>query len=373
MKIPWSMPYIGEEELKEVIDTVKSTWLTMGPRVKKFEKAVSDYLGMKHAIAVNSGTAALDVALKALDIQPGDEVIVPAMTYIATVNAVTYQGAKPILADIEPKTYNLDPKDVMKKVTKKTKCIMPIDYGGQSSDYDALMEIAEDHNILLVEDGAESLGGEYKGRKLCTFGEITTTSFHAAKLITSVEGGMVFTNDPELDRRCRIIRNQGEDSEKKYYHVLLGHNYRMTDLHAAIGLVQFSRLGDVLEKRANIVENYTTALKEFDDLVTLPYVAPKNKHAWFFYTILLSNREKVVEFLKEHGIDTRIGWPLPVHQQPVYKKLFSGAKHPIAEKFAEGVLNLPMYYSMTRDEQDYVIKHLKDAISQFVDEKYELE
>lgn len=361
MHIPWAMPYIGKEELDEVVDSIKSAWVTMGPKVKKLEEELSSYIGVKHAIAVSSGTAALDVALKVIDVQPGDEVIIPAMTYIATANAVLYQHAKPVLADIDPHTYNIDPEDVLRKITNKTKCIMPIDYGGQGADYDAIMEIAEEHHIHLVVDGAPSLGGEYKGRKLCSFGDIAITSFHAAKVMTTVEGGMVFTNDDELDRRSRIIRNQGEDPRRKYYHTLLGHNYRMTDLHAAIGLAQFRRLGDILKKRESLAEHYTKNLQECADVITLPYVAPYNKHAWFLYPILVNNCDSTEEYLKSKGIDTRRSWPLPIHRQPIYGDVFHNVSYPVAEGVSPRILNLPMYYAMTQEEQDYVIKHLKDA------------
>lgn len=370
MKVPWGMPYIDKEELDEVVDSIKANWVTMGPKVSRLEKEIANYVGMKHGIGVNSGTAALDIALKALGIKPGDEVIVPAMTYIATPNAVMYQHAKPVLVDIDPKTYNLDPNKVREKITERTKAVMPIDYGGQSSDYSALEEIAREHNLFLVQDGAESLGAEYKGRKLCSFGQISTTSFHAAKLMTTAEGGMVFTNDDDLEKKCRIVRNQGED--KKYEHVMIGHNYRMTDLNAAIGIAQFKRLEDIIRKRAEIAENYTKGLEEVSELVTLPYTAPGNKHAWFFYPILLDNRDAIEKHLKENGIGTRVAWPFSIHHQPVYAELFKGETYPVAEKFAKGVLNLPMYYAMKKEEQEYVIKHLRDAIKKFAGKKYEL-
>lgn len=362
MRVPWAMPYIGKEELDEVIDTVKSTWVTMGPKVKKLESEIASYIGVKHGIAVNSGTAALDVALKMIDVQPGDEVIIPAMTYIATANAVLYQHAKPVLADIDPSTYTIDPKDVSNKITTKTKCIMPIDYGGQAADYNALMKITEENNVRLVVDGAQSIGGEYKGRKLCSFGEIATTSFHAAKVMTTIEGGMVFTNDDELANRARIIRNQGEDPKQKYYHTLLGHNYRMTDLHASIGLAQFRRLDDILKKRASIAEYYSKNLQEYADVIKLPYVAPNNKHAWFLYSVLVNNCDEVETYLRSKGIDTRRSWPLPIHKQPIYRDVFGNASYPVAEDVSQRILNLPMYYAMTQEEQDYVIKHLKDAV-----------
>jgi perosamine synthetase len=362
MRVPWAKPFIDDDELNEVVECMKSTWLTMGPRVEKFEKQARNFLGVKHGIAVNNGTAALDVALKMIDIQPGDEVIIPALTYIATANAVLYQHAKPVLADIDTRTFNIDPNSVKMAVTRRTKCIMPIDYGGQGADYDALTSIAMEHGMSLVVDGAQSFGGEYKGSPLCSFGRVATTSFHAAKIITSIEGGMIFTNDDDLAKRAKIIRNQGEDPREKYYHTLLGHNYRMTDLHAAIGLAQFNRLDRILKKRASIAEYYNKNLQDCTGLITLPYVAPYNKHAWFLYTVLVDKCDTVQQYLSEKGIDTRRCWRLPIHCQPLYKNTLGKHSYPVAERVAGRVLNLPMYYAMTEEEQDYVIANLKNAI-----------
>lgn len=371
-RIPWAVPYIGMEEAEEVADSIRSNWLTMGPKVKRLEQAVADYLGVKHAIAVTNGTAALDVALKVLGIGPGDEVIIPAFTYIATANAVLYQHATPVLADIDPKTFNMDPEDVARKITPRTRCIMPIDYGGQSADYGALVDIACRHGIHLVEDGAESLGAEYKGRKLCTFGEISTISFHAAKVITTVEGGMLLTDDDEHARIARIIRNQGEDPVNKYHHPYLGHNYRMTDLHAAVGLAQFDRLEEVLRKRAEISDYYTKSLQEFRDVITLPKVQQENKPAWFFYPILSEHRDQIIEYLTGKGVDVRVAWPLPIHKQPLYQSLLGEVYYPVAEEIAGSVLNLPLYYEMREQDLNYVVTHVRDAIKLTLDGKHEL-
>jgi len=365
MKIPWANPYFADEELDEVIDTVKSTWLTMGQKVKQFEDKISNFIGVKHCIAVNSGTAALDVALKVLNIQPGDEVIVPAMAYIATANAVLYQHATPIFTDVDEKTYNMDPNDVVKKITGRTKCILPIDYGGQGADFDALRKIADEHNLFLVEDGAPGFGGEYRGKKLCSFGHISITSFHAAKVFTTVEGGMLFTDNDQWNRIARIIRTQGEDPERKYLHPYLGHNYRLTDLHAAVGLAQIARMKEVLEKRAALAEYYTKNLKGIN-CITTPYVAPGNKHAWFLYPILVDNRDAVKHCLADNGVDTNVSWPMPVYEQPFYQK-YAHDECPVAERITQKILCLPMYYTMTTQEQDYVIENIKKAVDKFMD------
>lgn len=362
MRVPWAKPYIDDDEINEVVECMKSTWVTMGPRVERFENQACSFLGVKHGIAVNSGTAALDVALKMINIQPCDEVIIPALTYVATANAVLYQHAKPVLADVDPRTFNIDPNSIAAAVTSRTKCMMPIDYAGQGSDYDVLTSIAEECGISLVVDGAHSFGGEYRGRPLCSFGRVSTTSFHAAKIMISVEGGMIFTNDDELAERAKIIRNQGEDRQKKYCHTLLGHNYRMTDLHAAIGLAQFNRLNRILKKRASIAEHYSKNLQDCTGLITLPYVAPYNKHAWFLYAVLVEKCDKVEQYLNEKGIETRRCF-LPIHYQPVYKNILDKHSCPVAERVAGKILNLPMYYAMTEEEQDYVIVNLKNAVT----------
>ena len=360
MKVPWARLYIDDDELNEVVKVVKSTWLSMGPKVQELEEKMAHYIGVKHAIAVNSGTAALDVALKVLGISAADEVIVPAMAYIATVNSVMYQHATPVFADIDMKTYNIDPVDVQRKITDKTKCIIPIDYGGQSANYDVLRKIAVGNNLFIVEDGAPGLGGGYNGRKLCSFGDLSITSFHAAKVFTTIEGGMVFTDNDEYARKARIIRSQGEDPEKKYHHPLLGHNYRITDMNGAIGLAQFGRLEDIMESRSRAAGYYLSKLEE-DGAITLPYVEPFNVHAWFLFPVLISNRNKVMDYLAEKGISTNVSWPMPVYDQEVYKP-YKKEACPVAEEVTKRILCLPMFFKITREEQDYVIENLIQAV-----------
>ena len=360
MEIPWAKPYIGDEELREVVDTFKSTWLSMGPKVEKFEQIISEFVGVKHCIAVNSGTAALDVALKILEIKPDDEVIVPAFTYIATANSVLYQHAVPIFADVDAKTYTLNPDDVVRKITSKTRCLLPVDYAGQTADFDSLAEIAINHGLYIVEDAAPGFGGEYKGKKLCSFGDVGITSFHMAKIFTTVEGGMVFTDDDELAKRARIIRSQGENPDQKYHHPLLGHNYRMTDINAAIGLAQISRMEGVMESRRQAAEYYIKCFQDYKDIV-LPFVKAECSHAWFLFPVLIENREEVRAFLTEKGIGTNISWPMPVYEQEPFKK-FKQDSCPVAEEICRKILCLPMFYNITKEEQNYVIENLIKAV-----------
>lgn len=361
MKVPWANLYIDDQELEEVAKVIKSTFLSMGPKVAEFEDRMKGYTGAKHAIAVNSGTAALDAALRTLDIKPGDHIIVPAFAYIASANCVMYQNAVPIFCDVDPRTFTLDPADVEKRITPKTKCIIGVDYGGLGPDYDALKSIAEKRGIPVIEDGAPGLGGEYKGRKLCSLGTISTTSFHAAKVMSTVEGGMVFTDDDRLAHLLRMVRSQGEDPTQKYHHPVIGHNYRMTDIAAAIGCVQLRRLNDILGKRAEIAAFYTRELAGLGGLKT-PYVRPGDRHAWFLYPLLLENRDRVREYLEKHGISTNVSWPMPIYDQKPYRE-FKKWTCPVTETLIKKILCLPMYYGMTRTEQEYVVDHVRSALA----------
>tara|TARA_Y100000310_G_scaffold316318_1_gene367879 strand:- start:14523 stop:15632 length:1110 start_codon:yes stop_codon:yes gene_type:complete len=362
MKIPWAKPYLGEEELNEVIDTIKSTWISKGPKVEKFEEIVKNLIGVKHCIAVNSGTAALDVALKVINIKPGDEIIVPAFTYIASANSILYQHATPVFAEIDKKTFTIDLEDVRKKITGKTKAIIAVDYAGQGPDYEKLKQIVQGTNIKIIEDAAPGFGGKQKGKMLCGFGDIGITSFHTAKIFTSCEGGMLFTDNDDYAREARIVLNQGEDPNKKYHHPRLGHNYRMSDVHASIGIAQLNRFEQVLNKRERLAENYTQGLSVISDKITLPYIEMGNKHAWFLYPILLENRDLVKEELNKRGIGAIVSWPLTIYQQPYFEKFKTIC--PIAEETTKKILCLPLYYEMDQEEQNYVIENLIEIVKQ---------
>lgn len=360
MKIPWANPWFDENERSEINAVFDSYWLGMGSRTQAFEERMGKYIGVKHALAVSNGTAALDLALKALNIKLGDEVIVPAMTYIATAASVLYQNAIPVFADIELDTLNIDPFSVERLITKRTKCIIYIDYGGNPADHDNLHRISEEYGIPLVQDGAQSLGGEYAGKRLCKQGLISTTSFHIAKLITTVEGGMIFTNDDEIAYKIRLMRNQGEDPEKKYIHKILGTNARMTDLQAAIGLKQIEKLDAILRKRAGIIERYYTEFKK-SDKIKLPIVRRGGKSSWFFAPILVERRDRVAFELKDVGIATRIAYPMPVYEQPffeIYKDRNKKYDCPNAKWMTERILNLPIFYNITDEEVRYVLENV---------------
>jgi len=358
--VPWAKPYFGKEETDEVQRTLGTAWLSQGVNVARLEARLSELIESPYAIAMNSGTAALDVALKLFAVQPVDEIIVPAFAYIASVNCVLYQGATPVFADVDPLTFNLSVESVEEKITSRTRGIIAIDYAGQAAPWDDLRDVAKRHGLFLIEDAAPALGGKYRGKDLGTLGDIGITSFHAAKTFTTVEGGMLFTSDAGLAERARMIRSHGESPSEKYRHLELGNNYRMTDLHAAIGLAQFSRFTDVLQRRQEIAEYYMNGLKEINGL-EVPTVLPKNQHAWFLYPILLDKRDEVRKLVTQAGIGTNISWPYPVYRQPYLEKYFK-QPCPVSESLCRKVLCLPMYYQMTVPEQDRVISALREAL-----------
>lgn len=350
MKVSWAIPNFHEEDKKAVSRVLKSGWLTMGSEVKEFEKNIASYLDIKYAVAVNNGTAALDVALKCLDITKDDEVIVPALTYIATANMVLYNQGKPIFVDIDS-TLNIDTSLIEDKITDKTKAIMNIDFGGNVSNYSELLRISKKYDIPLIVDGAQSFGSEYHKKKCCTHGLINTTSFHAAKILTTVEGGMVLTKDKNLFLKVQAIRNQGEIS--KFNHKYLGHNYRMIDLIASIGNTQIKRIEETLKIRREKVEYY----KENLNNVEYPQELNNTVNCNFFFLILTKKRDRLNRYLNQNGIDTRITYPMPINEQPVFRK-YNKETFSIAKEVSQKVISLPLYHNLKREEQDYIIKKI---------------
>jgi perosamine synthetase len=350
MKIPWAIPNIQKEDINAVKKVLQSGWFSMGREVKTFENNMTSYLGIRFAVAVNNGTSALDVALKCLGITPGDEVIIPALTYIATGNAVLYNNGTPVFVDIDD-TLNIDPTLIEEKITERTKAIINIDLGGNVSNYNELLRISKQYDIPLVVDGAQSFGSEYQGVKCCTHGLINTTSFHAAKILTTIEGGMVFTNNKKMFLRAQAIRNQGDVS--KFDHRYLGNNYRMTDLVAAIGNAQIQRIEGTLRTRRKKVRCYREGLQN----VSFPNELPNTVNSHFFFLILTKNRDSLNTYLNNNGIDTRITYPKPINQQPLFRN-YSKETYPMAKKISQQIISLPLYHTITRNQQDYIIKKI---------------
>ncbi len=362
--IPLANPYIGEEEAKAVYDVVKSGWVSMGKTVKEFENAFAEFVGAKHAIATNNGTTALHVALIASGINEGDEVLIPDITFISTGNVVLYEHALPVLVECDPRTYNISLEDAEKKLSDKTKAIIPVDMNGLPADYDMVLAFAEKHGLEIIADSAESLGAVYKGRKIGSIAPLNIFSFFPNKNITTGEGGMITTNDDEKALLLRQLRNQGQDY--RYNHIHLGYNYRMTNVTAAIGIEQLKRVEFILSEKEKIVERYNEAFSNDPD-ISPPHIPEyADRHSWYMYAISLRDgldRDKVVSELKDRGIDTRLSFP-PIHIQPYYQKTFGYTNDslPVSFKAWSQLIDLPIWAGLSVDDQNYVIENIKDIV-----------
>lgn len=376
--IPYGRQLIEEDDIAAVVEVLRSDWLTTGPKVAEFERAVADFVGAQHAVAVSSGTAALHCAMYAIGIGPGDEVILPPMTFAATANAVLFQGGVPVFVDVDPDTLLLDPNQVEAKITRGTKAIVAVDYAGHPCDYDALRDIAQRHGLFLVADACHALGAEYKGREVGTLADLTVFSFHPVKHITTGEGGMITTDDPELARRLRLFRNHGITTDHRqreeqgswcYEMVELGYNYRITDFQCALGVSQLNKLPKWLARRQEIARIYDEAFAGF------PYVMPLSVsndvlHAYHLYVVRIMDkepskkRESVFKHLREKGIGANVHYP-PVHLHPFYRKRFNTGAGlcPVAEQAYDHILSLPMFPKLKSHEQEYVIKTIKEIWS----------
>ena len=361
--IPIAKPLLGREEVEAVRKVFESGVLVRGERIKLFEKEFADYIGVEHAVAVANGTMALDAALKALKLGPGDEVVTSAFSFIASSNCVLFQGAKPVFADIDPGTFNINPSDVTEKITAKTKAVIPVHLFGQPVEMDALKEIAEDHGIALVEDAAQAHGAEYKGQKVGGLGDIGCFSFYATKNMTTGEGGMITTNDRELARRARLLRDHGQS--QKYHHIILGYNYRMTEMCAAIGLTQLRKLDRSNKKRGENAKLLTRGIDKISGL-TPPHVKNDVKHVFYQYVIRVEDdypidRDELADHLTKRGVGVAVHYPTPIYRQPFYKELGYGKTIcPMAEDACKRILSLPVHPSVAREDVKYMLNVLKD-------------
>lgn len=362
--IPWAKPLIDREERESLLSCFTADWLTMGPKVAELESRMARRMQMPHAVAVSNGSVALDLALKALKLQAGDEVLLPAMTYFASAAAVNWQGAVPVFVDIDPFSWNLDPGRLAEAVTQRTRGVVYIDYGGNPADAPAIRAEAARLGLWVLHDGAQSLGATVGGVPCGRDDVISSLSFHMAKVITTVEGGMLFCHEEGLAAELRARRSQGEYPGHKYIHEVLGTNARLTDLAAAIGLAQLDRLDAVLEQRRLASLWYTDRLRELAPL-GLRTLEPGTlgRNAWFLYSVRLPHRDRVAENLKTlHAIETRIAYPLPLYRQPVYALGRAACRHmacPHSEALAAEVLNLPLFPGITEEQQERVVRALE--------------
>jgi len=378
--LPFSLPSIGKEEIKEVVDTLKLGWITTGPKVKKFEEKFAEYIGSQYATAINSCTAALHLALEAIGLKEGDEVIIPTMTFTATGEVITYFKAKPVLVDCEKDTLLMNVNEIRKKINRKTKAIIPVHYAGQPCDMDEIISIANNHKLKVIEDAAHSLPTKYKGKMIGTIGDITCFSFYATKTITTGEGGMACTENHEFANRMKIMSLHGisKDAWKRYtaegswyYEVVeAGYKYNMTDIAAALGIAQLKKCNEFYQKRKQIAHKYTHAFKEFP-LIKIPVVKEYGTHAWHLYVIQLNlemlkiNRAQFIEKMKENGIGCSVHF-IPLHLHSYYKNTF-GFKpkdFPVASYVYERFVSLPIYPKMTDEDVDYVIDNVIKIIKE---------
>jgi dTDP-4-amino-4,6-dideoxygalactose transaminase len=381
MDIPFHKPYITDDEIAEVVDSLKSGWITMGPKTVRFEEEFGSYIGSKHSVAVNSCTAALHLALKAINLKLGDEVIIPTMTFTSTGEVVCYFGAKPILVDVEKETHNIDVSAIEKAITPKTKAIIPVHYAGQLCDMDEIKQIAGSYKLRVIEDAAHSLPAWYKGRKIGTLGDITCFSFYATKTLATGEGGMAVTENDEWADKIRILRLHGisKDAWKRYsnegswyYEVIdAGYKYNMTDIQAALGLAQLSKVELMWAMRKEIALKYTKAFEPLKEIIT-PYIKTDRETAWHLYVIKLNietlkiDRDKFIEKLKQRGVSTSVHF-IPLHKHPFYRNTFgySSKEFPVAEWIYERIISLPIYPGMTDENVETVIEAVEDVCKKF--------
>lgn len=370
--LPYSTQQISDEDIKTVIETLKSPYLTTGPKVSEFEKVVADYVGATYAVAFSNGTAALHAACYAAGITQGDEVITTPITFAASANCVRYMGGEVIFADIDEETYNLDPKEVEKKITSKTKAIIPVDFTGQPVDIDAFMEIGKKHNIVIIEDGAHSLGASYKKRKVGATADMTMFSFHPVKPITTGEGGMIVTNNRTYYEKLRLFRGHGitqtayakEQGDWYYEMTDLGYNYRMTDIQAALGISQMNRLDEFIEKRQELANLYTEKINQLTTL-SAPKQLANTQSGWHLYSVQLDEvalgktRKEVFEDLRNANIGVHVHY-IPVYWHPYYQELgYKKGICPKAEQWYERAVTLPLHPQMNEEDIDFILSYFK--------------
>jgi perosamine synthetase len=378
--IPYGRQWVDEDDVTAVCEVLRSSWLTTGPKVGEFEAAGAGFVGAKYAVAVSSGTAALHAAMHAIGIGPGDEVIVPPMTFLATANAVVFQGGTPVFADVDPDTLLIDPAQVEARISPRTKAIIAVDYAGQPCNYEALRAITQRHSLVLVADSCHALGAEYKGKKAGTLGDLNIFSFHPVKHITTGEGGMVTTDHPSYAEKMRRFRNHGIAADFRqrakqdtwYYEMLdLGYNYRLTDIQCALGITQLRKLPQWLRRRQAIAQHYGEFLKSLPEISPLA-VRPHLFHAYHLYIILLdlarlqTDRGQIFAALRSEGIGVNVHY-IPVHLHPYYRQRFHTGPGdcPVAEWAYERMLSLPMFPAMSDEDVNQVAGALNKVIQHY--------
>jgi perosamine synthetase len=359
--IPVAAPVMGEKELEYVTACVRSGWVSsLGEYVKRFESGFAEYCGVSHGVATHNGTVALHLVLAALGIGPGDEVIVPTLTFVATANAVRYMGAKPIFVDSEEASWNIDPQAVAQAITSRTRAIIAVHLYGHPAQMEPLQQLAEAHDLVLMEDAAEAHGAKYKGKRTGSLGDVAVFSFYGNKIITTGEGGMIVSNNHALVERCLFLENQAKSVSDPYWHSEIGYNYRMTNMQAALGVAQLERIDDFIASRRRNAAHYRERLAGVPGLVMPPHADWAENVYWMFSVLVQpeygADRNQVMAALRLREIETRPVF-YPLHSLPMYD---SGLSLPVAERIGETGLNLPSGSGLTSDEIDIVCDALID-------------
>jgi len=352
-----SAPYIDDHDIEAVVRVLKSGWLAHGPVVEEFERMFAQYIGVGKAIAVSNGTVALELSLRALGVRPGDEVIVPSFTFIATANAALFLGARPVFCDIDLETFTIDPRCVEEKIGRRTRAIIPVHLYGHPADMEPIMRISRDYDVHVIEDSAQAHGALYRGSRCGSIGDAGVFSFYATKNMTTGEGGMVTTNRDDIARSIELLRNHGQ--EAKYVHVELGGNYRMTSIQAALGLSQLSKLERLNEARRRNAEILTREIRRLGWLRP-PIEKPWARHVYHQYVVYVEDdppisRDQLAEHLRKHGIEASVHYPIPVHMQPLYRRLGYRECCPNSVKASERVLSLPVHPRLSEQDILYIV------------------
>ncbi len=376
--IPIARPVLGEEEINAVREVLLSGQLAQGPKVKEFEERFAEYVGTRYAVAVSNGTAALQLALIALGVRPGDEVITSPLSFFASASSILLIGAKPVFVDVEERTYNIDPKKIKAAITPKTKAIMVVHLHGHPADMDPILDVAREENIPVLEDAAQAHGAQYKGKMAGSLGDAATFSFYATKNMTTGEGGMVTTNSREVAEMISLLRHHGQIS--RYVHEYLGYNMRMTELQAAIGLVQLRKLDANNRRRREIAKRYSEELSGIKEII-LPVEERWAKHSWHLYAIRTEKdrRGSIISKLRELGVDARSTYPIPLHKQPIMEGLNDDSKNflarifpsisyanislPIAERLTNELFYIPVHHNLSDEEVSGVIDSVRRVLS----------
>ncbi|MEA2037362.1 MAG: DegT/DnrJ/EryC1/StrS family aminotransferase [Nanoarchaeota archaeon] len=363
--IPVAKPSVTEKEKKAVQEVLNSGMLAQGPKVKEFEEKFAQLCNTKFAIAVNSGTAAIHSSLYASGIKQGDEVITVPFTFVATVNPIVMQGAKPIFVDVKEDTFNINPDLILEKITPKTKAIIAVDLYGQVFDYKTIRDIAKDKNLILIEDACQAVNASLDGKQAGSFGDMASFSFYATKNMITGEGGMITTDNEKYAELSKRFRHHGQSEQTRYEYYDLGYNYRMTDIQAAIGLAQLDKIEELTNKRIKNATSLTEGLKDIKG-ITVPFVKPNVKHVFHQYTIKINGfrltRDDLITHLKKNGVDCGIYYPKPLHLQPSFTKLgYKSGDFLVSEKLSKEVISLPVHPSLLVSDIEKIIELIKNT------------